>query len=68
MHWLGLLFTLALLAENLWGLMRFAGTYWRNRLISRAQGPIVAVTAIYAIECQHGLAPGEVALLREWRP
>jgi hypothetical protein len=55
MHWLGLLFTLALLAVNLWGLMRVAGTYWRNRWLGLAPGPILAATGIYAIECQHGL-------------
>ncbi|MFY9926178.1 MAG: hypothetical protein WAK51_16990 [Opitutaceae bacterium] len=55
MQHLGLLFTLALLAVNLWGLMLIAGLYWRNRWFALAAGPILAVTAVYAIECHHGL-------------
>jgi len=55
MQYLGLLFTLALLAANLWGLMLIAGIYWRNRWFALAAGPLLAVTAIYAIECHHGL-------------
>jgi hypothetical protein len=54
---LGLLFTLALLAANLWGLMLAAGLYWRNRWFALALGPLLGVTAIYAIECHHGLGP-----------
>ncbi len=57
MRHLGLLFTLALLAVNLWGLMLIAGIYWRNRWFALAAGPILAVTAIYAIECHWGLGP-----------
>src|ERR1700679_3676104 len=57
MQHLGLLFTLALLAGNLWGLMLAAGLYWRNRWFALAAGPILAVTAVYAIECHHGLGP-----------
>src|SRR5580658_2759114 len=57
MRHLGLLFTLALLAVNLWGLMLIAGIYWRNRWFALAVGPILAVTAIYAIECHWGLGP-----------
>ena len=57
MQHLGLLFTLALLAVNLWGLMLIAGLYWRNRWFALAAGPILAVTAVYAIECHHGLGP-----------
>ncbi|HEY5079082.1 MAG TPA: hypothetical protein VII43_04520 [Opitutaceae bacterium] len=57
MQYLGLLFTLALLAGNLWGLMLAAGLYWRNRWFAMAVGPILAVTAVYAIECHHGLGP-----------
>ena len=55
MQHLGLLFTLSLLAVNLWGLMLIAGLYWRNRWFALALGPILAVTTIYAIECHHGL-------------
>jgi uncharacterized membrane protein len=55
MQYLGLLFTLTLLAVNLWGLMLIAGLYWRNRWFALAAGPILAVTLIYAIECHHGL-------------
>jgi hypothetical protein len=55
MQYLGLLFTLTLLAVNLWGLMLIAGLYWRNRWFALAAGPILAVTFIYAIECHHGL-------------
>ena len=57
MQHLGLLFTLALLATNLWGLMLIAGTYWRNRWFAMVAAPILAVTGMYAIECQHGLGP-----------
>src|ERR1017187_8689866 len=57
MQHLGLLFTLALLAANLWGLMLIAGLYWRDRWFALAAGPILAVTAVYAIECHHGLGP-----------
>ncbi len=57
MQHLGLLFTLALLGVNLWGLMLAAGLYWRNRWFAFAAGPILVVTAVYAIECHHGLGP-----------
>jgi hypothetical protein len=57
MQYLGLLFTLALLAVNLWGLMLMAGLYWRNRWFALVLGPILAVTGIYAIECHWGLGP-----------
>jgi hypothetical protein len=62
MHWLGPLFTLALLAANLWGLMRVAGTYWRNRLFGLARGPILAATGIYPIERQHRQGPSLAGL------
>jgi uncharacterized membrane protein len=55
MQYLGLLFTLTLLAVNLWGLMLVSGLYWRNRWFALAVGPILAVTTIYAIECHYGL-------------
>ncbi len=55
MQYLGLLFTLTLLAVNIWGLMLIAGIYWRNRWFALAAGPILAVTLIYSIECHHGL-------------
>jgi hypothetical protein len=55
MQYLGLLFILALLAVNVWGLMLIAGLYWRNRWFALAAGPILAVTLLYAIECHHGL-------------
>jgi Uncharacterized membrane protein (DUF2298) len=55
MQHLGLLFSLAVLGINLWGLMLATGLYWRNRWFAFAAGPIVGVTAIYAIECHHGL-------------
>jgi hypothetical protein len=57
MQYLGLLFTLTLLAVNLWGLMLIAGVYWRNRWFALVLGPLLAVTLIYAIECHHGLGP-----------
>ncbi len=57
MQHLGLLFTLALLAVNLWGLMLAAGLYWRNRWFALAVGPLLAVTGVYAIECHAGLGP-----------
>jgi uncharacterized membrane protein len=57
MQHLGLMFTLTALAVNLWGLMLIAGFYWRNRWFALAVGPILAVTLIYAIECQYGLGP-----------
>jgi hypothetical protein len=62
MQYLGLLFTLALLAANLWGLMLIAGLYWRNRWFALAAGPILGVTGIYAIECHHGLGPSLAGL------
>jgi hypothetical protein len=62
MQHLGLLFTLALLAVNLWGLMLISGTYWRNRWFALVAGPILAVTAIYTIECHHGLGPSLAGL------
>src|SRR5580658_5155937 len=57
MQHLGLLFTVALLAANLWGLTLIAGLYWRDRWFALSAGPIFAVTAVYAIECHHGLGP-----------
>jgi len=62
MQHLGLLFALTVLAVNMWGLMLMAGLYWRNRWFALAAGPILAVTAIYAVECQHGLGPSLPAL------
>src|ERR1700679_3455320 len=62
MQYLGLLFTLALLAVNLWGLMLVAGLYWRNRWFALAVGPILGVTGIYAIECHWGLGPSLAGL------
>src|SRR5580693_679236 len=55
MQHLGLTFTLALLAVNVYGLMLAAGAYWRDRWFALALGPWLGVTAIYAIECHHGL-------------
>jgi uncharacterized membrane protein len=55
MQYLGLLFTLVLLGINLWGLMLAAGLYWRNRWFALAVGPALGVTAVYAVECHHGL-------------
>jgi hypothetical protein len=57
MQYLGLLFILALLAVNIWGLMLAAGLYWRNRWFALAVGPILGVTCVYAVECHHGLGP-----------
>ena len=57
MQHLGFLFSLSVLAVNLWGLMLMAGLYWRNRWFALACGPIMAVTGIYAIECHYGLGP-----------
>jgi hypothetical protein len=62
MQHLGLLFTLALLATNLWGFMLVAGLYWRNRWFALTTGPLFAVTAVYAIECHHGLGPSLAGL------
>jgi uncharacterized membrane protein len=62
MQHLGLLFTLAILAVNLWGLTLIAGLYWRNRWFALPAGPILAVTAIYAIECHRGLGPSLAVL------
>src|ERR1035438_3544502 len=57
MQHLGLLFTLGLLAVNIWGLMLMTGLYWRSRWFALASGPLFGVTAVYAIECHHGLGP-----------
>ena len=57
MQYLGLLFTLTLLAVNLWGLMLVTGLFWRNRWFALSLGPLLAVTAVYAVECHHGLGP-----------
>jgi hypothetical protein len=57
MRYLGLLFSLVVLGTNIWGLMLAAGMYWRNRWFALVLGPILAVTAIYAIECHYGLGP-----------
>jgi uncharacterized membrane protein len=57
MQHLGLLFTLALLAVNVWGMMLVAGLYWRNSWFALAAGPLLAVTAVYAVECHFGLGP-----------
>ena len=62
MQHLGLLFTLALLAANVWGMMLVAGVYWRDRWFALAAGPILSVTGVYAIECHFGLGPS-LALL-----
>ncbi len=57
MQYLGLLFSLALLATNFWGLMLVTGFYWRDRWFALATGPLLGVTGIYAIECHQGLGP-----------
>jgi hypothetical protein len=62
MQYLGLLFTLALLAVNIWGLMLAAGLYWRERWFALVLGPILAVTGVYAIECHMGLGRSLAAL------
>ena len=62
MQHLGLLFTLAVLAANLWGLMLIAGLYWRNRWFALSLGPILAVTVMYGIECHWGLGGSLVGL------
>jgi len=62
MQHLGLLFTLAVLAVNIWGLTLVAGSYWRNRWFSLALGPLLCVTIVYAIECHHGLGPSLAGL------
>ena len=62
MQHLGLLFTLAVLAVNLWGLTLLTGVYWRSRWFALAAGPILAVTAVYAIECHYGLGPSLTGL------
>jgi type IV secretory pathway VirB2 component (pilin) len=49
MNYLGLAFTLAVLAVNLWGLMLLVGLYLRNRWFALVSGPILGVTAMYAI-------------------
>jgi hypothetical protein len=62
MQHLGLLFTLALLAINLWGLMLITGLYWRSRWFALTTGPLLGVTGFYAIECHHGLGPSLAGL------
>jgi Uncharacterized membrane protein (DUF2298) len=57
MQHLGLLFTLALLGVNVWGMMLMAGAYWRDRWFALAAGPLLTVTAFYAVECHVGLGP-----------
>ena len=57
MQYLGLLFGLGLLGVNVWGLMLGAGLFWRNRWFALVLGPLLGVTAIYAVECHHGLGP-----------
>src|ERR1700722_6783906 len=57
MQHLGLLFSLALLATNFWGLMLVTGFYWPNRWFALAIGPLLSVTGFYAIECHYGLGP-----------
>jgi uncharacterized membrane protein len=55
MQFLGLSFVLSVLAANLWGLTLAAGLYWRSRWLAAALGPLLAVTAVYALECHWGL-------------
>jgi hypothetical protein len=62
MQYLGLLFILSQLALGIWGLMLLAGFAWGNRWFALAAGPIVATTAIYAVECYHGLGPSLLGL------
>jgi hypothetical protein len=62
MNHLGLAFTLAVLAVNLWGLMLAVGLYLRNRWFALVSGPIVGVTVMYAIECHVGLGPSLAGL------
>ena len=50
-----MLFSLALLGINFWGLMLVIGFYWRNRWFALGFGPLLGVTGFYAIECYHGL-------------
>jgi hypothetical protein len=57
MQFIGLLFTLTVLLVNIWGMMLIAGVYWRNRWFALGVAPIMAVTAVYAVECYHGLGP-----------
>ncbi|HXN35064.1 MAG TPA: hypothetical protein VN877_02770 [Opitutaceae bacterium] len=62
MQFLGLLFILAQLSVNLWGLTLLAGVLWRNRWFALAAGPLLATTAVYAVECFHGLGPSLLGL------
>src|SRR5271154_4840527 len=57
MHYLGLLFNLALLGVNLWGMTLVAGFCFRNRWFALAAGPLLAVTLFFGIECLQGLGP-----------
>ena len=57
MYSLGLTFILLQLAANIWGMMLAAGFFWRNRWFALSAGPILATTAVYAVECYHGLGP-----------
>jgi hypothetical protein len=57
MKYLGLLFILAQLGVNIWGFMLMAGAFWRNRWFALAAGPILVTTAMYAVECIHGMGP-----------
>ena len=62
MQHLGLLFTLTVLAVNIWGMTLVAGSYWRNCWFALATGPLFCVTIVYAIECHHGLGPSLAGL------
>jgi len=55
MQHLGLLFTLALIVINVWGVALVTGLVWRNRWLALAAGPWLATTVFYAVECFHGL-------------
>lgn len=55
MQYLGLLFTLALLFLNLWGVALLTGLFWRSRWLACALGPWLLTTLFYAVESYHGL-------------
>jgi len=62
MNYLGLLFILAQLGVSIWGFMLMAGAVWNNRWFALAAGPILVTTAMYAVECHHGLGPSLLGL------
>lgn len=57
MNYLGLLFILAVIFVNLWGMALLTGFAWKNRWAAAAGGPWIVVTAFYAVENYFGFGP-----------